>query len=84
MSNPNLIENLDDCYVGVKLKKMILKESLKESFCSCWDFKLVGYCIHLIAGLLYLNKLKLPLAIHNPRKFMIIIRIFTLFIFLFI
>lgn len=66
--NPKKATNLSDCFLLTSIKKLQIKNGLDDSSCSCSDFKLAAYCLHLLGALLFHKKLNAPLAIAPPGK----------------
>lgn len=68
-NEPEGAVDLDDCYMLIKVKKVIVRGNIDVSSCSCSDFKIVGYCIHLIAALLHYGKIDRPPMLAEPGKY---------------
>ena len=67
--NPKQAKSLNDCFTLCAIKKLTIRTGFDDSSCTCQDFKLVGYCLHLISGLMYYGKVQAPLAIAAPGTF---------------
>lgn len=65
-NEPEKAKDLSQCFTLVAIKEVEIEGSINTSKCSCSDFKLVGYCIHIIGLLLYYQRITIPLALQAP------------------
>jgi len=65
-NEPEKAKSLSQCFTLIALKEVQVDNSLDDSKCSCSDFKLVGFCIHVVGLLLYFKRISLPLALQAP------------------
>lgn len=63
-NNPSLeAKTLQDCFLLVSIKETIVRNTMDDSECTCSDFTKLGYCLHIISGLLYFKKVSPPPAL---------------------
>jgi len=66
--NPTQIGSLNEYFILCAVKRLTIGNTFEDSVCTCQDFRMVNYCLHLISALMHYGKGQAPLPIAAPGR----------------